>query len=261
MTPTEGSPNPRSAAPKPGNAEGDPPGGVAALKRRIAQLEREKEDVDAFAAVAAHELVQPLVMIEARAAMLGERLTSDGLADARQEVDDIARAAGRLRRLVESVLHDARSSGEDLRRERVDLAVVLTEVTALLRPEIDSRSARVVIGPLPSVNGDRALLGSLFMNLLTNALKYGPAGTVVNVSAARDEALWRIAFEDNGDPIPEADREQIFEPFRRGRGSRRVRGVGLGLATCRRIVERHGGRIALTVGAQGGTAFEFTLPA
>jgi signal transduction histidine kinase len=267
MTPKEGSPNPRAAKSELGEPKGASPGDLDRLERRIAeltsriaQLEREKDDVDAFAAVAAHELVQPLVMVEARASMLGERLSSDDLADARQEVDDIGRAAARLRRLVESVLHDARSSGEDLRRERVDLALVLTEVVALLRPEIDTRAAHVVIGPLPAVDGDRALLGSLFMNLLTNALKYGPSGTLIHVGALREGDAWRISFEDNGDPIPEADRERLFEPFQRGRGSRRVRGVGLGLATCRRIAERHGGTIGLTAGANGGTAFEITLP-
>jgi signal transduction histidine kinase len=234
---------------------------IAQLSSRVAQLEREKADVDAFAAVAAHELVQPLVMIEARAAMLAEQLMAEGLAGARGEVDDLARVASRLRRLVESVLHDARAGGTDMRRSPVDLAATLGEVLALLRPEIDARQATVVSGPLPTVEGDAALLGSLFMNLLSNALKYGPTGTLVHVGAAREGDMWRVSFEDDGEPIPVPDREGIFEPFRRGRGARRVRGVGLGLATCRRIVERHGGEIGLADGEHGGTAFWFTLPA
>ncbi len=268
MTPNEGSPNPRATPAEVDDPKSDSAGNHAGLERRIdqlssriAQLEREKADVDAFAAVAAHELVQPLVMIEARAAMLGDRLADDDLADARSEVDDLARSAARLRRLVESVLHDARAGNEALQRSTVDLTIVLTEVLSMLRPEIEAREAQVVTGPLPSVSGDRALLGSLFTNLLTNALKYGPAPTLVHVAAARDGDVWRIAFEDNGEPIPEAERDRIFEPFHRGRGARRSRGAGLGLTTCRRIVERHGGQIGLSVGTHGGTAFWFTLPA
>ncbi len=268
MTPNEGSPNPRAVPVDAADPKSDSTGDHGALERRIeqlssriAQLEQEKAEVDSFAAVAAHELVQPLVMIEARAAMLGDRLADDDLADARSEVDDLARSAARLRRLVESVLHDARAGSEDLRRSTVDLTVVLTEVLAMLRPEIEAREAQVVNGPLPSVSGDGALLGSLFTNLLTNALKYGPARTLVHIAAVRDGDVWRIAFEDNGEPIPEADRERIFAPFHRGRGARRTRGAGLGLTTCRRIVERHGGEIGLAVGSHGGTAFWFTLPA
>ena len=226
----------------------------------MAQLEREKQDMDAFAAVAAHELVEPLVMIEAHAAIVRERLAGDDLADARGGIDDLARAAGRLRRLVESVLHDARTSGTELRRAPVDLEVILAETVALLRPDFDARGARVIAGRLPTVSGDRALLGSLFTNLLTNALKYGPPGTIVRVASIRRGDDWRITFEDNGVPIPEGGRDRVFEPFHRGAGGRRVRGVGLGLATCRRIVERHGGAIGLAPSEHGGTAFAFTLP-
>jgi signal transduction histidine kinase len=263
MTPPEGSPSPRVEAEPTGAAGGGaterhwPEGEVARLRSRVAELEREKADLDAFAAIAAHELMEPLVMIEVHAAML---------AAAREPVlaveaaDGLGRAASRLRRLVEAILHDARAGEEGIGRHPVDLDRVLSDVLALLRPEIEARSARVVTGPMPSVTGDEALIGALFTNLVPNALKYGPRSHAnIEVSAEREDAYWRVSIEDDGPPIPDAERARIFEPFQRAQHERRSRGTGLGLSICRRIVERHGGHIGLSPQTTGN-CFYFTLP-
>jgi signal transduction histidine kinase len=144
----------------------------------------------------------------------------------------------------------------------VDCNRLVTDVIALLQPEIEARGASIQVGELPSVRGEAALLGGLFTNLLTNALKYGPrSGGVISVTAEREPAQWRITIDDDGPPIPEDERARIFEPFRRGRRERRARGAGLGLTICRRIVERHGGRIGVAARPDGGNRFYFTLPA
>ena len=223
----------------------------------MAELEREKADVDAFAAVAAHELMEPLVMIEVHAAMLAAAGKPELAVEA---ADGLGRAASRLRRLVEAILHDARAGEEGIAMRPVDLERVLGDVLVLLRPEIDARSAHIVTGPMPSVTGDEALIGGLFTNLLTNALKYGPrAHAKIQVAAERDGPDWRITVVDDGPPIPDAERARIFEPFQRAQRERRSRGTGLGLTICRRIVERHGGRIGLAPEA-AGNCFYFTLP-
>jgi signal transduction histidine kinase len=263
MTPREGSPTPRVSAEPAGDVGG---GGtpdrerledeVARLRSRVAQLEREISDVDAFAAVAAHELMEPLVVIEVHAAMVAAGEPEQ----AAEAADGLGRAASRLRRLVEAILHDARAGEEGIVGRPVDLERVLGDVLVLLRPEIDARSASVVTGPMPTVTGDEALLGGLLTNLLTNALKYGPrAQAKIQVAAERDGTGWRITIEDDGPPIPDAERARIFEPFQRAHHERRSRGTGLGLSICRRIVERHGGRIGLAP-RPAGNCFYFTLP-
>jgi signal transduction histidine kinase len=240
-------------------------GGVSddldALKARITQLERERDAAEGFAALAAHELMAPLVLTEACVSMAGERLEGGAYPDLLEALTVLGRGAGRTRRLVEALLHDARANGRPLRRDAVDLAELTRECVDLLAPEIESRSAKVEVGPLPEVVGEAEMLGGLLTNLLMNALKFNPRqGGVVTVASEPIDDGVVLYVESEGPPIPEADQERIFEPFHRGRGERRARGVGLGLAICRRIVERHGGTIGVVAGDKGNRFF-VTLPA
>jgi signal transduction histidine kinase len=231
------------------------------LAERVVELEREKAGIEAFAAVAAHELVEPLVMTEAYAAMACDRL-DDAHGDARRDLDALGRAAVRTRLLVESLLHDARAAGRELRRSRVDLNVIVRDCVALLAPEVAARGATLAIADLPVVEADAQLIGGVFSNLLVNALKFSPRhGATFAVGAHREGPTWRLAVTSEGPTISHEDRERIFEPFDRGRGERRARGAGLGLAICRRIVERHGGEIGVAAAGRSGNRFHFTLPA
>jgi signal transduction histidine kinase len=235
---------------------------IEQLSARVGELEREKADLEEFAAVAAHELVEPLVMTEAYATMVIGRLDEQAHAESRRDLDALARGAARLRLLVETLLHDARSSGRSLRHRPVDLNAVVRECLTVLRPEIEARRTPVEVGELPEVVGDESLLSGLFVNLLINALKYSPRhGGTIRVGAGRDGSLWRLFVDSDGPTIPPEDRHRIFEPFHRGRHERRTRGAGLGLAISRRIVERHGGRIGVTATNGSGNRFFFTLPA
>src|SRR6185503_13489287 len=114
---------------------------VEELSLRIEDLERRKEAVEGFAAVAAHELMEPLVMTEAYAALIGSRLDETEHADTRRDLDALGRGAARMRRLVETLLHDARSAGRPLVRRPVELDEVLGELRAMLGPEIEARGA------------------------------------------------------------------------------------------------------------------------
>jgi signal transduction histidine kinase len=232
------------------------------LHARIAQLKREKADVEAFAAVAAHELLTPFVMIDAYARMVSERLDEGLHADARRDLDALHRGAIRTRLLVETLLHDARSQGRELRRRRIDLNLVLCECLTLLAPEVRSRGVAVQVAELPDVDGEEPLISAVFSNLLINALKYGPReGGKILVDATPENTGWWFSVQSQGATIPAADRDRIFEPYRRGRGERRVRGAGLGLTICRNIVERHGGHIGVTASSRGDNRFYFSLPA
>jgi len=234
---------------------------IQRLQGRVARLEREREAMEMYAAVAAHELVEPLIMTEAYAAIVGERLDAGEHADSRRDLHILGRGAARMRRLVETLLQEARSSDRPLDLREFDLDAVARDCLALLAPEVEARGMRVELRPLPRVRGDEPLVSGLFSNLIVNALKYSPRqGGAVCIGAAAEPGAWRIWVQSEGSTIPEADRGRIFEPFHRGREERRVRGAGLGLSICRRIVERHGGEIGIT-GANGdGNVFYFTLP-
>jgi signal transduction histidine kinase len=232
------------------------------LQARIDELEREKAEVESFAAVAAHELLAPLILADSYATTITERLDGELHAESRRDLDALRGAAARTRLLVETLLHDARSQGRKPQRRRIELDGVLRECLTLLGPEIERRRANVQVPELPEVYGEKALISVVFTNLLLNALRYGPRdhGTI-RVDATPQESGWRFSVQSQGAPIPVEDRVRIFEPYHRGRGERRARGAGLGLAICHQIVERHGGEIGVTVAPNGDNRFYFTLPA
>ena len=240
---------------------GSPEAEIRRLEARLAAVERANADLEAFAAAAAHELLTPLVLAEVYATTVSDRLDEEFDDDSLRELDALRRAVGRTRLLVETLLQDARSQGRELRRGPVDLNVLLRECLMLLAPEIRSRGTEVRIAELPEVYAEEALIGALFTNLLLNALRYGPRehGTIL-VEGRREHASWQFSVQSQGPTIPIEDRERIFEPYRRGNGERRARGAGLGLTICRHIVERHGGRIGVTIADGGENRFAFTLP-
>jgi light-regulated signal transduction histidine kinase (bacteriophytochrome) len=235
---------------------------IQRLRRRVKELERKNAQLEQFAAMAAHELVKPLVMTEACATTIKER-SGHGLDLAsRQELESIILISSRVRLLVEALLVDARDNSGALRLQTVDLGHVVRGCLAMLARDIEAHDATVEVDPLPVVRGNAALLGGVFGNLLTNALKYSPGpGSQIQITAVRSEASWVFAVEAPGRAISDAERRSIFEPWQRGRTARQFRGMGLGLAVVRRIVERHGGEVGVTAGNESRNRFFFTLPA
>jgi light-regulated signal transduction histidine kinase (bacteriophytochrome) len=234
---------------------------ISVLSARVEELERERDGLEDFAARAAHELVAPLVMTEAFAAMIGSRLDNARDAEALHDLDSISRAAAQARRLVEALLDEARIGDEPLERRTVDLGKIVSDVLATLRPEILTRAAQVEVGPLPTVQGEPTLLCGVFTNLIVNGLRYGPReGSRIEIAAEPEPDAWRITVDSDGPTISLEDSERIFAPYQRGQHERRMRGAGLGLAICRRVVERHGGHIGV-LPLPGGNRFWFTLSA
>jgi light-regulated signal transduction histidine kinase (bacteriophytochrome) len=234
----------------------------ARLRERVLVLEDEKRELRAFTALAAHELLEPLVMADAYAQMVLDRLEDDRDIASVEDLLALSRGLSRTRILVESLLHETSMPSRLLDTRSVDLNKVLRETLELLDPEVVARKAKISVKRLPVVHGDEALLSGLLKNLLINALKYGPrTGGHVEIEAERQGDEWCISIASEGATISAAERLSIFQPFRRGFGERRARGAGLGLSICQRIVERHGGRIDVAASPNGaGNVFFFTLP-
>jgi signal transduction histidine kinase len=234
---------------------------VERLTAQVELLEREKADVEAFAAVAAHELVEPLVMTEAYASILSDRLAEPEHAASRADLQALGRSVSRHRLLTESVLHEARSNGHPIARKPVRVAALVADCLRLLDPEIVARRAVVTVDDMPDALADEALLNGVFTNLLINALKYCPrVGASIRIGGISDTRVARYYVDSEGPPIPVEDRSRIFGRFQRGRGERRVAGAGLGLSICQRIVMRHGGEIGVEPINGDGNRFFFTLP-
>jgi signal transduction histidine kinase len=224
---------------------------IRRLQARVRELEREKTDVEASAAAAAHELLAPLVMTEAYAATVSERLDEERHADSLRDLETLGRGAARMRLLVEALLHDARSSGRRLQRRPIDLNLVLRECLTLLAPQIRARRAEVCVADLPVIRGEETMISAVFINLLSNALRYSPRRGQIAVGATRDNGSWRLSVESQGPPLPVEERQHICEPYHRDRDA------GPALAICRHIVERHGGEIDVSA----SNDFYVTLPA
>ena len=229
---------------------------------RLAGLERERAALEMFARVVAHELMAPLIASETRARLLDDQLRDRDVGRASADLQDLIRGLSRMRQLVETLLHDARSSGVPLERKPVNLQQLVTDAIESLDAEIRAYEVRVLAAELPVVEGDSVLLGVVVNNLLLNALRYGPRnGGDVRIRARRERAQWRISVTSQGATIPAEDRTRIFEPYSRGTHERRTAGAGLGLAICRSIVERHDGIIGVAPVRAGGNRFYFTIPA
>jgi signal transduction histidine kinase len=231
------------------------------LREEVAFLKRERAQLEDLTAMAAHELLKPLLMSECSIAAVLENSSSRLDIASQQDLERIVRASGRVRLMIEALLTDMRSSEAPLRRQHVDMAEVVATCVELLRADLSARKVRVAVAPMPVVAGNRALLNGAMGNLIANAVKYGPTdGGEIQISARRSGTGWRFDIESSGRPIPARDRLRIFEPWERGKVARRERGNGLGLAIVRRIVERHGGEVGVIALRGRGNRFYFTLP-
>jgi light-regulated signal transduction histidine kinase (bacteriophytochrome) len=227
------------------------------LEARAGELEREKTELEAFAALAAHELLEPLVMTEAYASLVCERLDERRHAASRRDLDVLSRDAARVRGLVETLLHDARS---DERRSRVDLSALVHDCLASLAPEITARNARIEVAPLPCVIGDERLIRVVLTTLLATALRCGRPGNRITVHATRRAGRRSISLLTDGPPIPLEERERIFGSHHHDGPAWSPPGATLGLTICRHLVQRHHGQIGLSATDRPGNHFFFTLP-
>ena len=229
------------------------------LERNIANLERSNADLEQFANVASHDLQEPLRMVGSYTQLLQKRYGGqlDEKADA--YIHFAVDGANRMKTLIQDLLSYSRVTRKTELLARVQLGTVVQTVRHTMRLSIDESGARIEVGELPSVLGDESQLAHLFQNLIGNAIKYrGDQRPVVEVNAKALDETWQVTVRDNGIGIDPQYAEQIFVIFQRLHTKVEYDGTGIGLAICKRIVERHGGRIWVEC-EPPGCAFHFTL--
>jgi light-regulated signal transduction histidine kinase (bacteriophytochrome) len=182
--------------------------------------------------------------------------------DAHEFIDFAVGGAARMQRLIEDLLTFSRVTTRGHVFEPTDAAAVLDDVLAGLHTAIEESGATVTCDRLPVVNVDQVQFGQVLANLVGNALKFQrDAAPCVHVSARRDGRFWLFDVRDNGIGIEPQYFDRIFAIFQRLHGRDEYPGTGIGLALCRKIVERHGGRIRVASTPGAGTTFSFTIPA
>ena len=229
--------------------------------RAYEALERSNLDLQQFAYVASHDLKTPLRSIGGFVQIL-ERNYGDKLDEkALGLIHRTSSAVQRLEQLTEDLLSYARVNSEVRPFAIVNCAEMADEVIGLLDAAIRGSAAQVTAGELPSVMGDRTQLVQLLLNLIGNGIKYcRDRAPVVHFSAVRGNGEWVFSVTDNGIGIDARFHAKIFEVFKRLHSQSEYSGTGIGLAVCRRVVERHGGKIWITSIVGKGSTFSFSIP-
>jgi PAS domain S-box-containing protein len=240
----------------------------AALNAAHEELKRSNAELEQFAYVASHDLQEPLRMVASYTQLLGRRYESRFDGDAREFMNYIVDGASRMKQLIEDLLAYSRVGTKGQEPKPVQSEAALRRALFNLRTAMEEASASVTYDPMPEVVADEAQLGQLFQNLIGNALKFRSA-SVPRIHVFVKEEGREIHFEvrDNGIGIEPQYFERIFMVFQRLHNKGEYPGTGIGLAICKKVVERHGGRIwveSRTAGptqvTSSGSSFHFTLP-
>jgi PAS domain S-box-containing protein len=230
------------------------------LEEQNRQLSRSNAELEQFAYVASHDLQEPLRAITGCTQILAQRYKGQLDAGADTLVEHIVDGSARMKALIEGLLRLSRVGAHHHFTMGVDSSEALGHALRNLGPSIQQQGAQVTHGPLPQVRGDATQLLQLFQNLISNALKYrSPQPPQVRITAVSTAEGHQFSVEDNGIGIEAQYFERIFGVFQRLHTRDEYPGTGIGLAICRKIVERHGGRIWLESTPGSGSTFHFTL--
>jgi PAS domain S-box-containing protein len=226
--------------------------------RELATINRELEQ---FAYVASHDLQEPLRMVTSYVQLLERRYKDKLDKDANEFIDFAVDGAMRMHRLINDLLTYSRVGTRGKLLAPTDSEAVFEQSLSNLQVAIEEKGAQVTHEPLPKVMADDVQLGQLFQNLVGNAIKFqGEEQPRVHISAHQSNGEWVFSVKDNGIGIAPEFKERIFVIFQRLHGKEKYPGTGIGLAVCKKIVERQGGRIWVESDLGKGATFYFTLP-
>ena len=234
---------------------------IEARQRLEARLQSSNQELQQFAYVVSHDLQEPLRMVSSYLQLLERRYKGRLDEDADEFIAFSVDGAKRMSAMIQGLLQYSRVETQGAPFAEVDLQQVFAEAEANLQLAVSETKAELSRGALPTVAADAGQMERLFQNLIANALKFrGEAPPRLRVEARRDGGEWLFSVIDNGIGIPADQRERIFVMFQRLHTREEFEGMGIGLAVCKRIVERHGGRIWVESEVGEGATFHFTLP-
>ena len=231
------------------------------LRGQAAGLTRSNEDLEHFAYVASHDLQEPLRIVSGYLDLLKRRYAGRLDRDADEFIEYAVDAATRMQGMIRALLEYSRAGTHASALQRTESGAAAREAVSNLRVAIEESGAEVSLGDLPVVRADPLQLVQLFQNLIANGIKFSDTKSPrVSVAAERRNGEWRFCVRDNGVGFDPADADRLFMIFQRLHSREEYPGTGIGLAICKKIVERHGGRIWAEAQAGDGATFRFTLP-
>jgi PAS domain S-box-containing protein len=229
------------------------------VQQRTAELRRANAELESFSYSVAHDLRAPLRSMTGFAQLLALDVESGATEDLTAHVRRVSENAEKMNRLIDGLLNVSNSAHRKLAMQRVDMRAVAEEV--LLESSARER-ARVVIGPMPTIDGDQAALRQVWTNLVSNALKYSAkqAQPAIELGCEPGDGMAVFRVQDNGVGFNAAYSEKLFGVFSRLHAANEFEGIGIGLAIVKRVVERHGGRVWAESSPNAGATFYFSLP-
>ncbi len=231
------------------------------VTERTRELQRSNEELEQFAYVASHDLQEPLRMVGSYVQLLERRYKDKLDADANEFIGFAVNGAKRMQSLIQALLSFSRVGTRGINFQPTDCAELLQRVLGDLKLGIKEAQATVTYDELPKVTGDAVQLSQLFQNMIGNAIKFrGEELPRIHIGVERKEDDWEFCVRDNGIGIDPQYFERIFIIFQRLHNREKYAGTGIGLAVCKKIVQRHGGRIWVESGEGTGAAFHFTIP-
>jgi len=231
-----------------------------ALVEQSEALKRSNKELEQFAYVTSHDLQEPLRMVSGYSQLLARRYQGKLDADADEFIAYLVDGANRMKRLINDLLAYSRVQRGGKNFEETDSGAALEQAVANLQAAIEEQGAEVAHDPLPTVMADTPHLVQVFQNLIGNAIKFHGQDTPhIRVSATKNENKWTFSVRDNGIGIDPQYADRIFRIFQRLHGREEYPGTGIGLAICKKIVERHGGRIWVESQPGEGSTFYFNL--
>jgi signal transduction histidine kinase len=235
--------------------------GQTRLQGQAIELQRSNSDLEQFAYVASHDLQEPLRKVTSFCQALEQRYQGQLDERADQYIHFAVDGAKRMQILINDLLAFSRAGRSGRSHRLIQVSELVEDARYALSEAIAEAGATVTVSELPVVRGDRALLVSVFQNLIGNALKFhGDEPPVIRIEAHEQDGRWEFACADNGIGVDPQYAERIFLIFQRLHAKESYAGTGIGLAVCRKIIEYHKGTIWLDTSHTGGACIRFTLP-
>ncbi|HUF90305.1 MAG TPA: PAS domain S-box protein [Gemmatimonadota bacterium] len=231
------------------------------LEEKVEELARSNAELGLFTYIASHDLREPLRTVGSNLQLLERHLADHIDGDARKQIDFAQGGVRRMQALIDDLLLYSRVGTEGRAIEDLDSGEVVEDAVQALTVAIEESAGQVTASGLPTIRADRSQLVQLFQNLVSNAIKFRAAAPPrIDVSAEREGDAWIFSVRDNGIGIEGRYAEHVFTIFQRLHTPEKYPGTGIGLAVCRKIVERHGGHIWVESAPGGGSRFRFTIP-